>query len=144
MRSMVFVVVVHSSERVFKDIVRDLSALRDSLRLVESVTRAYSTAQMAPAGIDPPITTPAPGTPLPVHPAQPSLQGDCVGNRSAKKSSKKGKAKGAGKKKILKPSHRLRWWVSNSPPSPSGISKRDGEQTGNTGPSACPSGISRK
>ena len=113
--------------------------------------------QMTPAGVNPPITTPAPGPPappLPVHPAQPAAQRNCVGARSAagsrqagkrgaKKSGKKGAAKGAAKKggkRAAEPE-----MVGQQQPAwPSGISEQDGAQPGNTGPGAWPSGISEK
>ncbi len=107
--------------------------------------------QMTPAGIEPPIMTPEPGTPMPIHPAQPAVQGNCIGaepatkskkaagKRGAKKPGKKGAAKkrrkGAASPEAI--SRRQRAW-------PSGISERDGAQPGNRGPGAWPSGISEK
>jgi len=44
---MLFVVVVHASERVFKNIVRHLSALRYSLRLVEGPVNAKVDSALA-------------------------------------------------------------------------------------------------
>jgi vanadium chloroperoxidase len=103
--------------------------------------------KMTPVGVNPPITTPAPGPsppPLPVHPAQPTLQGNCIGNRSAKKSSKKGTAKDAAKKKTAKSPASPEMVGQQQPGWPSGLSEQGGEQPGNTGPGAWPSGISEK
>jgi hypothetical protein len=113
--------------------------------------------KMTPAGANPPIMTPAPGPsapPLPVHPAQPADQGNCIGTRNAagsrqtgkrgaKKSGKKGAAKGAAKKAGKRgESHEM---VGQQQPAwPSGISEQDTSQPGNTGPGAWPSGISEK
>lgn len=95
----------------------------------------------------PPIPTPAPGPPappLPVHPAQPTLQDDCIGRRAAKKPSKKKGTKDAAKKKPGKGAKSPEMVGQQQPAWPSGISERDGEQAGDTGPGAWPSGISRK
>jgi hypothetical protein len=117
---------------------------------------ASGAPQPTPAGVDPPITTPAPGPPapaMPLRPAQPALQGNCVdkgkaaglrqaGKQGATKSSKKAGAKGPEErtgKRAASPEvvgGRQRAW-------PSGISQQDGEP-GSTGPGAWPSGISEK
>jgi vanadium chloroperoxidase len=114
---------------------------------------ANGAPKMTPAGVNPPITTPAPGTPMPVRPAQPAEVPGCVearaagskksDKRGAKKSSKKGAAKGAAKKagKGAKPPEMV---GQQQPAWPSGISEQNGAQPENKGPGAWPSGISEK
>ena len=109
--------------------------------------------KMTPAGVNPPIMTPAPGSPMPVRPAQPAEVRGCVdaraagskksSKRGAKKSSKKGAAKGTAKKagKGAKPPEMV---GQQQPAWPSGISEQNGAQPENKGPGAWPSGISEK
>lgn len=108
--------------------------------------------RMTPAGIDPPVTTPAPGTPLPLQPAQPALQGNCIATRNAGESKQAGKRgakkpgkKRAGKGAAKKTGKRAEEMVGQQQPAwPSGISEQGGAQPGNTGQAAWPSGISEK
>jgi hypothetical protein len=121
--------------------------------------------KMTPAGVNPPIVTPPPGSPMPAQPKQPGSVAGCANTRPlapvlppppmasaaaaigpagvAKRSAKKGSGKGAGKKNAANAAP-VAVAGQDEEAWPSGVSGQDGEPGAEPVQGAWPSGISQK
>lgn len=116
--------------------------------------------KMTPAGVDPPIPTPPPNSPMPTVPKQPGSVLGCANllapgtlvaaaqateeSTSSTKRGVKGKAKKGLAKVLGKKGAPPATAEEDQAPWPAGVSEQDEEQPGSSGQGAWPSGISEK